>query len=79
MKNTSVLFKAFTVASLLCVNYAVSTSPAFAKHAPGYVKMMHVTMDDGGVRHYEVVKINDRMMVLIPERDIDRSSPVTDQ
>jgi len=79
MKNTSVLFKALTVASLLCVSYAVSASPALAKHAPGYVKMMHVKMDDGAVRRYEVVKINDRMMVLIPEQDIYRSSPVTDQ
>jgi len=56
--------------ALLCAFAGAPVSSAFAAHAPGYVKMMHVSMDDGTTRDYEVVKMHGHMMVLVPETDI---------
>jgi hypothetical protein len=70
MKITSLASKAVIVASLAFAGLGVASAPAFAKHAPGYVKMMHVTTDDGTTHDYEVVKMHGHMMVLVPEDEV---------
>lgn len=71
MKVMSFIPKAVLAASLAFAGLGLTAaSPAFAKHAPGYVKMMHVTMEDGTTHDYEVVKMHGHMMVLVPETDV---------
>jgi len=71
MKIMSFMSKAIVVTSLAFASFGVATvSPALAKHAPGYVKMMHVAMDDGTTHDYEVVKMHGHMMVLVPEDEV---------
>jgi hypothetical protein len=40
---------------------------AQAQHAAGFVKMMHVSMQDGSALDLEVVNVDGHMMVLVPE------------
>jgi len=60
-----------TLAAALLSAFAFAPlSSAQAAHAPGYVKMMHVSMDDGTTHDYEVVKMHGHMMVLVPEDEV---------
>jgi hypothetical protein len=62
-------FKLATVAASIMLGLAM-VSGAQAAHTHGYVKMMHVTMEDGTTHDYEVVKTHGHMMVLVPEDEV---------